>query len=374
MYSIHDNESFFGYYDKSPVNEDSRFLLFLSTDSRTYDIPKKGVPIQIILYDLKQEAVKKTFKTQAWNWQQGARLQWLSKYIFLYNDFDPVDEKFVAVVINAESGEEVNRFGYPVQDSFQTQYFLSLNYQRLHALRPDYGYRNLSNLSESDLQNLDGDGIWYVNFESGDGKLLLSLETIVKFEYEDRFKEGKHYVNHIMISPNGERFIFLHRYFLKGVRYDRLILSDLQGNMTLLNNYDMISHYYWWGNSNVFGYMRGMDGEDGYYMIDCETASMELYKDHELQKYGDGHPHIIENKFVTDIYPDMSRTQTLLYGDLNKKKHIVLAHLYNSIKYDGESRCDLHPRLSYDGKKVYFDTVHYKKRKLCMMDIKDINV
>lgn len=373
-FSHHDSETFFGYYDKPPINIDNNMVLFHSANQVSSNKPSKKGSIEVVVYELEQECIKSIVQTKAWNWQQGARLQWLTNDFYAFNDFDENLNRFITRVYSIQKNSELRRFEYPVQDAFKDQYFLSLNYTRLNTLRPDYGYRNLPNLDEDEVNSLDNDGIWYVNFETGDGKLILSLETIVNFNYEDRFKDGKHYVNHVMISPNGERFIFLHRYFLKGVRYDRLILSDLQGNMTLLNDHDMISHYYWWGNSKIFGYMRGEDGNDGYYLIDCEDASMELYKDQELQKYGDGHPHIYENIFVTDIYPDKSRTQTLIYGDLNKKKHMVLSHLHNSLKYNGESRCDLHPRLSYDGSKVFFDTVNDGKRQLNMMELNSIEI
>lgn len=369
----HNRISFFGYYDKSPINIDNSLVLFHSTDYDSSKPPPKKGGVDIIVYNLEKGTVSEILKTESWNWQQGARLQWLTNDLYAFNDFDENMKRYITRVNSIQKKSEVSRFQYPIQDAFNDKYFLSINYRRLNTLCPDYGYRNLPNLDKDEIYNLDNDGIWYVDLNSGDNKLLLSLSDIVKFKYNKKFKEGRHYVNHIMISPNGKKFVFLHRYNLKGVRYDRLILSDINGNMKLLSDLDMVSHYYWSGNDIIFSFMRGGNG-NGYYEIDCNEAVTHAYEDQRLQMYGDGHPNIYENKFVTDIYPDKSRTQTLIYGDFEKKKHIVLAHLHNSLKYDGECRCDLHPRLSYDGKKVFFDTVHYGKRRLCMMDLRNINI
>lgn len=372
-FSLNGSESFFGYYDKSPINSDGKFVLFHTTEKVSNKKPARGT-VDVVIYDLNEGTLKTTLKTKTWNWQQGARLQWLTHDLFAFNDFDEITNTFIAKVYNVSNEKEVKRFQFPIQDTYEKWYFLSLNYTRLNTLRPDYGYRNLQDLNDQQIHNLEDDGIWYVDYETGEGHLLISLKEIVEFKYQTDFEGGKHYVNHIMISPNGQKFIFLHRYFKKGVRYDRLIQSDLKGNMVLLSDHELVSHYYWYGNDHVFGYMRGPDGKYGYYMISCSDRNMKLYEDDELQKFGDGHPNIHGNHFVTDNYPDKSRTQSLIYGSLKSKKHKVIAQLHNGLKYRDESRCDLHPRLSQDGKMVFFDTVHSGKRKLCMMKLDNITI
>ena len=40
--------------------------------------------------------------------------------------------------------------------------------------------------------------------------------------------------------------------------------------------------------------------------------------------------------------------------------------------YKGQTRCDLHPRFSADGRKVFFDSVYSGKRRLCFVDVSNI--
>ena len=46
-----------------------------------------------------------------------------------------------------------------------------------------------------------------------------------------------------------------------------------------------------------------------------------------------------------------------------------LGEFLESFNFYNETRCDLHPRFSFDGKKIFFDSVHSGKRQLYMMEL-----
>jgi hypothetical protein len=365
-----DSETFFGYYDKSPIDIEDNFVLFHSASQDSSKKPPKSGSIDIVVYDLEKESLHNTYKTKAWNWQQGARLQWLTNDLYAFNDFDENSNKFITRVNSIQKDSELRRFEYPIQDAFKDQYFLSLNYTRLNTLRPDYGYRNLPNLDDQELKMLGNDGIWYVDYESGEGKLLLSLEEIVNFDYKDNFKDGYHYVNHVMISTDGERFIFLHRFFKKGRRFDRLLISDRYVNeIKVLADNEMVSHCYWIDNNNIIGYLNNDKKEAGFYLINVNTGEFINYADGRLDAQGDGHPNVSGKWFVCDSYPDKSRMQHLTLNNLETGKSINLGEFFHGFKYNGETRCDLHPRFSHDGKKVFFDSVFDGNRNMYMLNL-----
>lgn len=365
---ISDNiESFFGYYDKTPANNKGLVLTHLS-DKNTTEHPSSKQTIEVALYS--PGLVKKLWsaRTAAYTWQQGARLHWLDDEYFIYNDFDAERSRYVSKVVNAATLKQERVFDLPVQDSAGKNYFLSLNYQRLMALRPDYGYRNIVNTDNFDLKRLDNDGIWKVDYLTGDFKLLISLEDIVSFEPKPDFDEAIHKVNHIMISPLGDQFIFMHRYFIGRRRFDRLLLANaITGRLSELSAYEMVSHCCWVDNETILGYMRGPNLKDCYWLLN--TQNKQFKELDVLEGLGDGHPHVNGDWFITDTYPDKARMQQLNLVNWKNNEVKFLGEFFHGFQYNGECRCDLHPRLSPCGKKVYFDSVYSGKRKLYEMEI-----
>ena len=366
-----DVETFFGYYDKSPLSANG-WLLCHASDRPTNRPPHAGNPISVQVFDFGARRLAEpvlSVDTPCYNWQQGARAHWLDGDHFIFNDCDLEARRYISRVYSVAERREVQRHEHPVQDSYGTSYFLSLNYHRLHALRPDYGYRNLPPLDDSALARLDNDGIWRVEQGSGISRLLYSLEDVCDISPDPNFLHGQHKLNHVMISPDGRHFIFLHRYFVGRRKFDRLMLGAADGSgLRLLSDYGMVSHCFWADDSTILCYARGPSGFDGYYVLDVETGTMESLFDGALDAMGDGHPHVHGDWFITDTYPDRRRMQHLIRGNLRSGRVEELGCFHQSFRYGGETRCDLHPRISLDGKTIFFDSVFGGRRGLYFMD------
>ncbi|MGB2138207.1 MAG: hypothetical protein ACPHVP_04990 [Flavobacteriales bacterium] len=354
--------TFFGYYDRSPMSNDGKKVIFHSTSFNTHQEPNKCQEIDIMLYDIDSSKTSKISTTNAFNWQQGAKLQWLNNDEFIFNDYIKEKNQYVSKIYSL-SGKKFRQIDTPIYD-VHDNYALSLNFDRLTQLRPDYGYFSKTDLGQKfDYSN---EGIVYVDLIQNSFYLLLSIDEIIQSHYHQSMDEADHLVNHIMISPNGNNFMFLHRWFNNGVRKDALMICDKNGkNLKCLADNDMVSHCFWKNSNEIIGYMRGVSKEDRYYSIDISNNKIHILD--KLNGYGDGHPHINEHLLITDTYPNKSRMKELLLYDFNSNELRSIGEFYEPFDYYGQTRCDLHPRISFDKKYFFIDSVHDGERHLYMI-------
>ena len=223
-------------------------------------------------------------------------------------------------------------------------------------------------MTKSEYDDYEHDGIWKVDVNTGEINLLLSIAEILKYEHIDRFDKGKHFLNHIMISPNGSSFIFIHRYYVNGVRYDRLMYYDFK-QLKVLMNERIQSHYCWLDNENIFGYGE-YEGKRSFNAINVKTGVVTKHEKLTAKHPRDGHPTVYEDWIVIDDYPDLSRMQPFIAYNHKTKEIIWLGEFYHDLKHKEYNRCDLHPRFSVDGSKIYIDTIYSGKRELAMLNVK----
>lgn len=352
-----DKESFYGYYDHSP--ERNGKVIF---HEMNYDF------VNIIIKDLHSNNEKVIGKSKAFNWQLGTRAMWLDDDRIVYNDFDGV--KYIGCVYSLANERIVQTLGFPIQDYCSKGFFLGVNYQRLRSFAKEYGYYCINEMIDADYDDYDNDGIWYIDAETGKTELLLSIRRIINYKTEERFLKGKHFVNHIMINPNGESFIFIHRYYVGKERYDRLMYYDFKELKCLLPEKHQ-SHYCWLNNYMVFGYGE-YNGHWGFHIVKVDDGKVEKCAELTRVHPKDGHPTICDDWVVVDSYPYLSRMQILSAYNFKTHKYIDLLEVFHDLKHKGYNRCDLHPRFSNDGKRVYFDTIYTGKRMLCYVDISKI--
>ncbi len=365
-------ETFFGYYDKVPESEDGYILCHVA-GSPTHEPPDPKKPIQVALFspdDLRKPLF--SIEVTSYNWQQGCRLQWLDNDQFIFNIYDERLNRYRAKLVS-RYGDVMEIFDAPVQDAYGAHWYISLNYDRLNVLEPDYGYRNRC-IRKADLPNLDECGAVYVSMKTRKKHLLYSIADICRTNHRSAFDSAEHCINHLMISPNGEKFLLLHRYFLKNRRFDRLLVASVGEPKTLklIADNDMVSHYSWLDNDWILAYLRSPEGVDGYYLISTKNLFLRPLCGGTLNAMGDGHPHTSGDFFVTDTYPDRARMQGLLLGNCSRGTFRVLAEFYHGFEFSGECRCDLHPRLIPGTNKIYLDTVCSGKRKLVFLEAEPV--
>ena len=351
--------SFFGYYTHSSEHEGKQlYLRYPLSELRQ----KRSMQLVQVCVDGKIEG-----ETTCWNWQQGAMLHWVGKDEIIWNRFNAEKASYEAVWKKLEGEEKV--FSLPVYSvSNKGKYYLSLNFSRLAKYRPDYGYFNLPYEGIKPLD--EEDGIFKISFVDGKVEKLISIGELSEFQPKASMQEASHKVNHIDISPDGTRFLFMHRWYDKnGIKHSRLFLCDEKGDeLKLLSDGGMISHSCWKRNNEIIVWMEKNE-KCGYYLMNVDTMEDEILGKGKLTE--DGHPSVSPcgEWMVTDTYPDKARMAHLYLYYFEKKKVIHLGEFFSPLFFHGENRCDLHPRWNSDGTSMTFDSVHDGVRRMWKLDI-----
>ncbi len=363
---------FFGYYDKSPFDLEEKTILFHKTSCNYDKKPSATDPVTIGLYDLGNKKERVLGQSVAWNWQQGSRLMWLDRNSILFNDYDSMRDSYITKIIKVADGD-MQILPYPIYDvNKEGTFALSLSFERLASLRTDYGYSNkktLPRLSKHDKNN----GVWIIDLHQKKSRLLVSLSQLFDYRNRKSMKDAYHYVNHLMFSPNGRSFSFLHRWISKGIRYSRLFISDIEGNqLNCLLDENLVSHCYWYDDETILCWAK-YKTKDNYYMVYAKTKEVSPIRN-EFSEIEDGHPSFAPNRrfLITDTYPNRRRMKSIILIDALTGKYKTIAEFFEPIHLSEKTRCDLHPRWSPQGTYIAFDTAHRNRREIGIINIKEI--
>jgi hypothetical protein len=358
--------TFFGYFDKSPFHPDDKDkVVFHANNCKAWKFPSTSIPTSIVLYDIsKRKILKKITQTFSWNWQQGARLFWLNNQELIYNKYDPANNRYFSEIYNIVT----NRFTslpVPVQDAYKDEYFISISYEALNITRPDYGYRCKKN---KDL-DLFSQKLLFTDLKSGKIDILCAVKDVLRSTSYSVEKITYPRFNHVSISPDGKRFVFLLRFYHKFVLKHYLVLYDLEkNNFEILIEDQMISHYCWLDNNDIL--LWGVISKKGdYYILNLENQKLKCLD----TGLSDGHPSMLDDKnFITDTYPDKSRLRKLLLVNLSTSKKKIIGEFLEPAKYINETRCDLHPHPDPEKQNVHIDRIVNGYRTLTIISLKDL--
>lgn len=361
-------EYFFGYYDKSPWNATGRYML-CNQVKNAYTKPDNDDEARLVVIDTKSNnSLRVIAVTHSWNVQQGCMLQWLGPDYsekVIYNDFR--DGAYCAVIRNLHSGAETILPKPVYSVSSDGSFALTLDFSRLHRLRPGYGYCNIPEATAGE-KCPDTPCIWREDLNTGECTPLFSYRDLAEWEPRPEMSGAEHKVNHLMISPEGDRFMVLHRWFAGKRKYTRLLTASCNGHgLYKLLDDDFVSHCYWKNNEQIITFAEKKGEGRGYYLLkDGTRECAHLWR----TLVGDGHPSYgPDGRVVTDSYPDRRRVANIYILDENEEGTPVVAQVFAPFRYDNDVRCDLHPRWNRDGTQVCFDGVFEGKRGLYTVDV-----
>ncbi len=370
----------FGYYDKLQFSPDDRFILSNQVDFE-HRSPTPDDVIQVGMVDL-QDGDKWTElgSSRAWNWQQGCMLQWVpgTDSTVLWNDRE--GDRFICHVLDVKTGQRrtLPRAIYAV--SPDGKWGVSTDFRRLNDTRPGYGYAGIADPNASVLAPADA-GLWRVDLETGEEKLLFSMEQAAAIPYTGAAggfsKNAKHWFNHLLVSPDGSRFIFLHRWRGEGDKsfVTRLFTINADGSDPyILDPLGRTSHFVWRDPDHVFAWAFHPSHGDRFYLFKDKTDHVEVVGKDKMPRNGHNTylPHTNHEWVLNDTYPDEKRLQNPYLYHIPTDRRVSLGLFYSPAFYTGEWRCDTHPRASNSGRLVCIDSPHNSGRQLYLIDVSGI--
>lgn len=364
-----EDQVFFGYYDLQPY--DSTGKKHLAHRVQFIDrLPTKDDVCELGYIEVENGAFHKLAETTAWNFQQGAMLQW-------YRDDDHIvynvrtSDGFGTQIKNIVTGETRTLPLATANISKDGKWGVCVNMSRIYDFRPGYGYSDLPDPFYNENAPA-ADGITLMNMETGEARQIISYEDMIRSFPEEPYSSLKLVVNHITFNPSGDRFLFLLRNFFDGKTAwkTQALTSDLDGNLCKLTDYINNSHYHWKNDKEIL-------------IVSNEEMpwKLKLIEDKSGKQYVFERPEFAKDihclyspslRFISgDGYPDKEQYRPLYLYEPQTNDLQLLCRMYSIPPSVVDIRCDLHARFRPDGKKLSFDSTHLGYRCICEIDLED---
>ena len=409
-----DANYFFGYFNTPQVSADGKRILALRCEQ--FDQVPDGTEIaEVGWFELGvfPPLFQKIGETTAYNWQQGAMLQFLGPDFnsrIIWNTFD--GDNYIAEIYDLITGERqfVAAVYNPSPDGRSAT---TIDFSRHTWCRRGYSYGNLIDESKN-KPVVPGDGIWRVDLDSGAREQIISLDEMMELSPLGTMKEATHYLEHMTFNSTGSDFAFLHRWRHANGIHSRMLVAKLDGsNVRIVNDSGRMSHYCWLDENHILGYgglanpvnklrrnkvllkslfrfalpiykrlirddsplAKKLTG-DSYLIIDASGREKTCMVAPSMRA-GDGHPTMLPGKrwFVTDTYARAVKNERprLFVVDLDSDSNMLIDELDSIAEHDeSPTRCDLHPRLSPSGDIISIDTMDRGVRGIYAYQLKGV--
>jgi len=364
----------FGYYDKLQFDPSCRYVLGMEVDFE-HRSPTSDDIIKVGMVDLKDnDKWIELGESRAWCWQQGCMLQWRpgSETEVLWNDRQ--GDRFVCHVLDVKTGRR-RTIPHPVYSvSPDGRWAVAADFRRINDMRNGYGYKGLPDPNRNILAPEDS-GIFRIDLETGEQELIVSLAEIAKIPFPlGDLSKKKHYFNHLLVSPDGTRFEFLHRWSPRGKRdcRTRMFTAAPDGSdIRVIDHSGCTSHFIWRDPQHITAWSWYAGRGGGFCVFEDKTGGKVEVIGGDVMHH-DGHvTYLPGNQWIlNDTYPDHERKQHPYLYHVATGRRVPLGHFYLPPEYKGEWRCDTHPRFSPDGRSVVIDSPHTGEgRQLHLIDI-----
>lgn len=343
---------FFGYYDLKASQGDMHLahrVKFFDRLPQADDVAELGI--------LRDGVFTPFAATTAWNFQQGALLQFhpTKADTVIYN----VNENgFKTVIHDLKTGEKRYTERACANISPDGKWGLAIDFGSIFAFRPGYGYAGAPETE---------DGVYLVDLDSGKATQIVTQDSLYGCGFD---KDERLLVNHITFNTDSDKFLMLVRSFPKeeSTKWSTsLVTVHMDGSMKTILKNTFVSHYYWKNADELIVYCKIDKEKRGLYLVNMETGN---YTEYPIEYQKDIHCILSPdgNYIIGDGYNIEGKRQLWGYSLKTGASKMLLAD--PSVKPDiVDIRCDLHVRFIFDGKYISFDTTRNNKREIALLPI-----
>lgn len=372
---------FLGFHDVQPFPPDGTKVIAQRADIEGH-MPTENDVLHVGYFDFTDGQLgdfHPIADSYAWNFHKGCRLQWLDNTHIVFNTRK--QKKPFAIIYDITRGE-AQELSFPIDSVCPGGKFATTqSYERLEYLMPGYGYLYTKDDGFCDEKAPEKTGLFLLDLHTQNRELIFSIADM-RDDVKDAYplaQQAFHYITHSSFSTDGRYIACLHRF---------VQLSDLDARTTRLVIYDtvtktrfalptegMVSHYAWNTENQIVAYCRinGIDTHALFTIKDNQCIGAQPIAHDRLNS--DGHQSWINsNDFITDTYPDKYRMAKLHIVNCTTEETTCLVNIYSPKQFQTKSMynhiaCDLHPRVSHDGKYVCYDSPRTGIRSLYIMKI-----
>ena len=399
--------SFFGYYNKSNFSLNDNRLLGNRVAMFTGDLTGTE-RAEIGYFDLTDDdRFHKLGETTTWNWQMGCQAQWRgghNQVIFNTRAKGPggsahVFPDFRSTLVDVDTGRS-RELPLPIYVMDPNGDFaLTVNYSRFMVTHRTIGYPATG--AEPPLAPAPADdGIFRMDIDSGDARLIVSLDDLKNFQPLPSMDKAIHWVTHMEVNPSGTRFLFIHRwtervadetcflhrlFTMNGDGSDLRLLECTDHPLPqLADNFDpdavgtfdyekseyQISHPMWKSDREIIVW-GPHNGAIHYHLYNDITGQVDVIGADVLDENG----HMTYSRdgrwILSDTYPDAATDERILFlYDTRTSQRHDLGSFFTPPDLGKHNRCDLHPRWSRNNSHVCIDSVHEGRRQMYLIDVR----
>lgn len=340
------DNAFLGFHDVSPWNfGGDKLAVHLSDDTKRRQISEND-EIQIGIYSHAGSGMEIIGSSNAFNWQQGSRLQWVGDDDVV--SFNCKKQGTLVAGLWDCNDRSMKYLPAPVYSwSRDGQYWVSANFSAIEEKMPGYGYVG----DYIDPIQAGTFSVW----SKSNGRMICNIDLRDYHEGELSLRNANFFVSHFQFSPDGSHLAFFVRERIRENWFKtHFFLFDIPTEkLTHIDYSEGGSHFTWLNEAEILIYMKS--GSVSCFQV-FDVYALKSREVPALSGMPDGHPYENDGRVIIDTYPDIFRNQRLyIYDPANN--HVELINVARSpIKYTQYSRIDMHPKVRFSDGLAAFDS------------------